>query len=72
MATKKATSKKATTRKPAAKTMSAINAAAKVLTESKEPLTAKQMIEQINGCEGLLDQPRRQDASCDALCGDTT
>ena len=62
MATKKTTAKKTTTRKPAtakkpvankisdkpaAKRLSAIDAAAKVLAESKEPLNAKQMIERM-------------------------
>ena len=63
MATKKTTAKKTTTRKPttvkkagsdsatpqkpAAKKLSAIDAAAKVLAESKEPLNAKQMIERM-------------------------
>jgi len=61
MATKKTTTKKIATRKPKKTTttkmpvakkagdkkLSAINAAAKALAESKEPLTAKQMIERM-------------------------
>ena len=50
-ATKKTTVKKPASKKPAAaatdQKLSAINAAAKVLGEAKEPLTAKQMIEQM-------------------------
>ena len=50
---KKTTTKKASAKKPAAKKapakkkdrLSAIDAAAKVLTESKEPLNCKQMVE---------------------------
>ncbi len=44
--TKKSATKKMTA-KPAEKKLSAINAAAKVLGEAEEPLTAKQMIEQM-------------------------
>ena len=44
--TKKVATKKAPA-KPADKKMSAIDAAAKVLAEAKEPLNAKQMIEQM-------------------------
>ena len=43
---KKSAAKKAPA-KPADKKLSAIDAAAKVLSEAKEPLTAKQMIEQM-------------------------
>jgi hypothetical protein len=47
--TKKTTAKKATTKKPATKAKtkkaSALDAAAKVLSESKEPLTTKEMVE---------------------------
>ena len=47
MATQQTTSKKVTPEKAAAPRPSVINAAAKVLSGSKEPLTAKQMIEQM-------------------------
>ncbi|TWU13413.1 hypothetical protein CA54_22480 [Symmachiella macrocystis] len=47
MATQQTTAKKVTTKKAAAPKLSTINAAAKVLSVSKEPLTAKQMIEQM-------------------------
>ena len=51
VATKKTTVKKPASKKSAVVAtdlkLSAINAAAKVLNESKEPLTAKQMIEQM-------------------------
>jgi hypothetical protein len=47
MVTQQTTAKKVTTEKATAPKLSEINAAAKVLSGSKEPLTAKQMIEQM-------------------------
>ncbi len=47
MAAKKTTTKKATARKQAPQKMSALDAAAKVLSESKEPLRSQEMIEQM-------------------------
>jgi hypothetical protein len=47
-ATKKAPAKKASAKKPTAKKeLSALDAAAQVLAEAKEPMTTKEMIEQM-------------------------
>ncbi len=48
MAAKKTTTKKATAPKQAPQKMSAIDAAAKVLGESKEPLNTKEMVEKMS------------------------
>ncbi len=56
---KSASSKKSSVKKAPAKKLSAINAASKVLGESKEPLTAKQMIERM-AAKGYWKSPGGQ------------
>ncbi len=51
MAAKKTTTKNATAPKQAPQKMSAIDAAAKVLGESKEPLNTKEMVEKMSAKE---------------------
>ena len=66
--TKKAAAKPAA--EPKDKKLSAIDAAAKVLGESGEPMNAKAMIEAMTA-KKVLDEPGWQDALGDALFRDT-
>ncbi len=56
MAAKKTTTKKATARKQAPQKMSALDAAAKVLSESKQPLRSGELIEQM-AAQGYWKSP---------------
>jgi len=59
MAAKKTTTKKATARKQAPQKMSALDAAAKVLCESKQPLRSGELIEQM-AAQGYWKSPGGQ------------
>ncbi len=59
MTTKKTTTKKATARKQAPQKMSALDAAAKVLSESKQPLRSGELIEQM-AAQGYWKSPGGQ------------
>ena len=68
MAAKKTTTKNATAPKQAPQKMSAIDAAAKVLGESKEPLNTKEMVEKMSA-KGYWKSPVRFSLGAEA-CGD--
>ncbi len=59
MTAKKTTAKKTTARKQAPQKMSALDAAAKVFSESKEPLRCSEMIEQM-AAQGYWKSPGGQ------------